>query len=200
LAAARIEKAMGRWRRRSRVIYFWRRALPVLMLAIIAAVMAMILGNTIFGARRLSEQTPEVRMIGPRFLGRGKDGRPYTVTAVDAVRDGQHPELVSLNHPHLVLQSLDASPPTVVDALKGLYNETTHVLVLDRQVMLDDGKSDLFRSEHAVVYTDQGAVQGASPVNAVGPVGTTTADRYAVKNKGKDITFEGHVKSHLVNK
>ena len=38
----RLARAMGRWRRRSRVIHFWRRALPLLMLLILGGVLGLI--------------------------------------------------------------------------------------------------------------------------------------------------------------
>ena len=140
-------------------------------------------------------------MLSPEFFGRDQSGRPYTITAKDAVRNPAHPERVSLNQPRMVLQSLTAGdPPTIVYAATGLYNETSHILALDGQVHLDDGKGDIFISEHALVNTDAGTVDGRSPVTGTGPLGQTSASAYAVKDKGKDILFIGNVKSHIVNK
>jgi lipopolysaccharide export system protein LptC len=139
-------------------------------------------------------------MLNPKFFGRDHSGRPFTVVAKDAVRDGVHPERVALSQPHLVLQSLNGDPPTLVDAATGLYNETSHMLALDGQVRTDDGKGDVFASEHALVNTDQGTVDGRSPVVGTGPLGQITASSYAVFDKGAHIAFYGNVKSHLVNK
>jgi lipopolysaccharide export system protein LptC len=195
----RLAKAMERWRRRSRVIYFWRRALPGLMIVIAGGVLSMIVVNALFGPGRVADQNQQVRMLSPRFLGRDKNGRPYVVTAKEAVRDPAHSQLVTLAHPHLILQSLNGDPATVVDALHGLYNEDTHILVLDGKVQLDDGKRDLFESEHALVNTDQGTASSQTFVKATGPLGQTTASSYAVKDRGRDTEFIGDVKSHLVN-
>ena len=195
----RLARAMDRWRRRSRLIYFWRGALPALMVLISAGVLALVVINLV-GVHGPSARDQEIRMLSPKFFGRDQSGRPYTVTAKDAVRDPVHTERVALNQPHMVLQSLNGDPPTIVYSATGLYNETSHMLALDGQVHLDDGKGDIFISEHAMVNTDAGTVDGRSPVTGTGPLGQTTSSSYAVKDKGKDILFIGSVKSHIVNK
>ena len=197
--AERLSRIMGRWRRRSRVIHFWRVCLPVLMLAISGSVLSLVVYNTLYGPGRVIDENQEVRMLSPRFLGRDKSGRPYTVTAVDAVRDPRRPELVTLNRPHLVLEDLKGGGPTVVDAQVGLYNENTHILVLDRHVVLVDGKQNTVQSEHAVVSTDQGSVEGDTPVIAYGPQGRTTARAYRVRDRGAYTEFIGDVKSHFIS-
>ncbi len=196
----RLARAMDHWRRRSRVIHFWRRALPLLMILISVGVLGLVMVRTLFGGQGPIAQDQQIRMLGPKFLGRDQSGRPYTVTAKDAVRDAVHPERVSLNQPHMVLQSLNGDPPTIVDSATGLYNETTHMLALDGQVRLDDGKQDIFISEHALVNTDEGTVDGRSPVTGTGPLGTTSSSAYVIKDSGRDILFIGNVKSHIVNK
>jgi lipopolysaccharide export system protein LptC len=195
----RLAKAMHRWRRRSRVIHFWRRALPLLMVLIAAGVLTQVVIREVFGVHGPSARDQDIRMLGPKFFGRDQSGRPYTVTAIDAVRDPVHPERVALNQPHMVLQQLNGDPPTIVYSATGLYNETTHMLALDGQVHLDDGKGDIFISEHALVNTDAGTVDGRSPVTGTGPMGTTSSTSYFVKDKGKDILFIGNVKSHILS-
>lgn len=191
---------MARWRRRSRMIHFWRRALPALIVLICAGVLGQIAARTLFGVGRLSVQDQDIRMLNPKFFGRDKSGRPFTVIAKDAIRDSVHSERVTLNEPHMILQSLNGSPPTKVDSATGLYNETSHLLALDGEVRLDDGKGDVFLSEHALVNTDAGTVDGRSPVTGTGPLGQITASSYAVFDKGAHVAFYGNVKSHLVNK
>jgi lipopolysaccharide export system protein LptC len=199
LDSQRLAKAMQRWRRRSRVIHFWRIALPALIALIVAAVLTQIVLGALANSRP-SNQDENIRMLNPKFFGRDKSGRPFTVIARDAVRDSAHPERVALTQPHMVLQSLNGTPPTIVDSATGLYNETSHMLALDGQVRMDDGKSDIFASEHALVNTDQGTVDGRSPVVGTGPLGQITASSYAVLDRGEHIAFYGNVKSHLVNK
>lgn len=196
----RLAAAMDRWRKRSRMIKFWRRALPALMILISVGVLTLVVIRTIFTAKGPAAQDQAIRMLSPKFIGQDKNGRPYTVTAKDAVRDGVHIELVNLNQPVMVLQSLDGSPPTTVNSATGLYNETTHMLALDGQVHMNDGKGDVFVSEHALVNTDAGTVDGRSPVEGTGPLGQTTASSYAVKDKGRDVIFIGNVKTHIDNK
>ena len=196
----RLARAMERWRRRSRMIHFWRRALPALMVLIGGGVLALVGIRTFLTPNHTADGDQEIRMLSPKFLGRDQSGRPYTVTAKDAVRDSVHVERISLNQPHMVLQSLNGDPPTTVYSATGLYNENTHMLALDGQVHLDDGKGDLFISEHALVNTDEGTVDGRSPVTGTGPLGQTSSSSYAIKDSGRDILFIGNVKSHIVNK
>ncbi len=162
--------------------------------------MVLVVIQTVFGVHGPSAGDQSIRMLGPKFFGRDQSGRPYTITAVDAVRDPVHSERVALNQPHMVLQQLNGDPPTIVYSATGLYNENTHMLALDGQVHLDDGKGDIFVSEHALVNTDAGTVDGRSPVTGTGPLGQTSSSSYAVKDRGKDILFIGNVKSHIVNK
>jgi lipopolysaccharide export system protein LptC len=198
-SAERLVRTMARWRRRSRVIRFWRVCLPLAMLAIAGGVLSLVALNVLYGPGRIADQNEEVRMLNPRFLGRDKNGRPYTVTAVDAVKNPSRAELVSLNRPHLVLEDPAGGAPTVVDAEFGLYNENTHILILDRNVRLDDGKLNLVESAHAVVDTDQGTVDGNTPVVATGPKGRTTGRAYKVRDRGADTEFIGDVRSHLLS-
>ncbi len=196
----RLARAMEKWRRRSRMIHFWRRALPLLMILIVGAVLTLVAINTLFAQRGTSSQDQEIRMLSPKFLGRDKTGRPYTVIAKVAVRDPVHPERITLDQPDMVLQSINADPPTHVYSATGLYNETTHMLNLDGQVHYDDGKGDVFISEHALVDTDEGTVDGQSPITGTGPLGQTSSSAYSIKDRGKDMLFIGNVKSHIVNK
>ncbi len=196
----RLARAMEKWRRRSRMIHFWRRALPVLMALITVGVLTLVVIRTVFGSHGPTARDQEIRMLSPKYFGRDNSGRPYTVTAKDAVRDPVHVERISMDQPDMVLQSLNGDPPTHVYSATGLYNETTHMLALDGQVHLDDGKGDIFISEHALVNTDAGTVDGRSPVTGTGPLGQTSSSSYAIKDSGRDVLFIGNVKSHIVNK
>ena len=196
----RLARAMERWRRRSRMIHFWRGALPLLMAAIAVGVLGLVIYRTVFGAHGPAAQDQAIRMLNPKFFGRDKSGRPFTVIAKDAVRDPIHDERITLTTPHMVLQQINGDPPTTVDAAIGLYNETTHMLALDGQVTLNDGKGNVFKSEHALVNTDEGSVKGHSPVTGTGPLGQTSASAYSIDDRGKHIVFMGDVKTHIDNK
>jgi lipopolysaccharide export system protein LptC len=196
----RLVKAMERWRRRSRLIRFWRVALPLLMLMIAGGVLALVVVNTFFGGGRALEKDQDIRMLSPKFFGRNHSGSPYTVTSKDAVRDPAHMERIMLTQPHMVQQSLNGDPPTVIDADTGIYNENTHMLALDTHVRINNFKDGAFVSEHALVNTDEGTVDGQSPVSGSGPLGQITASSYAILDNGDHIVFMGNVKTHLVSK
>jgi lipopolysaccharide export system protein LptC len=200
LAPERLAKAMDGWRRRSRMIRFWRIALPALMVLIALSVLGLVMYRTVFSGRRSAAQDQQIRMLTPKYFGRDKSGRPYTVTAKDAVRaDPKHFELITLTTPHLILNQINGDPPTTVDSAIGVYNENTHILSLTGHVTLNNGKGDIFRSEHAIVDSDAGTVDGRSPVVGDGPEGHTEADAYQIFDSGDHIVFIGHVKTHMIN-
>ena len=195
----RLARAMDGWRRRSGMIRFWRAALPALMVLIACGVLGLVLYRTVFGPKHAATPDQQIRMLSPKFYGRDKSGKPFTVVAKDAVRaDPKHFELISLNTPHMVLQQLNGDPPTLLDSAFGLYNENTKMLALSGQVTLNNEKGDIFRSEHALVDTNAGTVDGRSPVVGDGPQGHTEADAYQIYDSGDHIVFIGHVKTHLL--
>ncbi len=191
------QRAIAGLRRRSMVIHFWRGALPALI-----AVTLVGLGVWA-GLRTLANLTPtqqnagDIRMIGPQFHGRSKDGRPYTVTAQSAVRDPQHPERSTLSAPRLVMDTV-AHGIVHVSSLNGLYDEQTKVMNLAGNVVADTEKNEHFTSPTARVDTANNRIEGHDSVTASSPLGQTSGSSYVIDDKVGHVVLTGGVHTHLV--
>jgi len=189
---------MAAWRRRSQRVHFARRWLPRAGIALFAFTLAWMIIRAVIALVVASDfQTGEVHMIHPKFLGRDEKGRPYVITADDAVRDPRRADRVKLTKPVIVLEDPGAAPSRMV-AQQGALDQTAHTLVLSGDVIVDDGQGASFKSQHAVIDTDGGAVRGDSAVEGVGPLGRITASAYSISPHGDHIVFSGGVRSHVV--
>lgn len=184
-------------RRRSLVVHFWRGALPAVIAVAVVGLGAWA-GIRTFAEMQPSQQSAgDIRMIGPEFHGRDKNGRAYTVTAQSAVRDPAHPERAALVEPHLVMDTL-AHGQVVVAAHNGLYNETTKILNLSGAVTADTEKGEHFASATAKVDTVASHVEGHDGMQASSALGQTMASAYTIDDKDGRVLLTGNVHTHLV--
>lgn len=189
---------MEAWRRRSQRVHIARRWLPRVGAGLLAFTLVWMMVRAVIAIVVASDfQTGEVHMINPKFMGRDEKGRPYSITAQDAVRDARRPDRVRLTKPVMLLDNPGA-PPTRMVARTGALDQTVHTLVLDGDVVGDNGQGSIFRSQHAVIDTDGGAVRGDSAVEGVGPLGRITASAYSISPHGDHIMFSGGVHSHVI--
>lgn len=201
-AAADIDRravAIARWKRRSHLVHFFRRALPTMIVLIVLAVIGWILAEAILGRLNAGDASVgTIHLTHPKYYGRNSQGEPFVVSADQAVRDPAAPDLVTLTHP--AMQMANGGPqPLKVRADHGLYNERDHVLDLTGRVQLDDGKGYHFASETARIDTKTNVVTGNTAVTGEGPLGHVSAASYAIYDKGDRVVFIGNVKTHLVN-
>jgi len=196
LSPARAQE-MERWRKRSRRIGLYRKALPWLMLAIVAAVVGWVGLRAVISARQQAPQgATELRMTSPRFFGRDDQGRSFQLTAREAVRDvaGQGP--LTLLEPGMELDVGGDAPMSVAGG-RGLYDEEGRSLVLDGGVRLQDGRGLDLNSPEAVVDTRTGVVSGEKGVSGRGPLGQLSASSYAIHDQGDRAVFSGGVRTRI---
>jgi lipopolysaccharide export system protein LptC len=198
---ARRAAEMERWRKRSRRIVFYRRALPYVMLAIVVAVGGWVALRAFLSSRQadVAAATSAIHMTNPKFYGRDEKGRSFQLVAGDAVRDGKDNNLISLNGPGMTLDTGDKTP-IKVEGGKGIYREDTKQLQITGGVRFQDGRGSEFHSQTASVDTQAGVVTGENGVSGVGPLGQITASSYAVHDGGARVTFSGGVRVHMENK
>jgi len=191
---------MALWRRRSRRIAFYRRALPWTMLAIVVAVAGWVALRAYLSARQLSvaDAASAIHMTNPKFYGRDESGRSFQLTAKDAVRDTADANLVTLNGPGMVLDT-GGPEPIRVEGGRGVYREDTKQLEIVGGVRLQDGRGSVFRSDTARVDTVAGVVSGETAVSGRGPIGQIDASSYAVHDGGARVVFSGDVRVHIEN-
>ena len=191
---------MDAWRKRSRAIRFWRRALPVAMVAIAAVVVLWITGRSVFIKLTSPPTGPKntgVHMTNPRFYGRDSSNQAFVLAAAEAARDMATGKSVSLSAPSVTLDA-DGASPTHVQANQGTYREDQKQLTLQGQVQLNSASGYSFSTPQAVVDTSTGTVSGTAGVQGTGPLGHIAASSYGVYDRGKRIVMKGDVRAHIV--
>jgi len=193
------ERDLARWRKRSRAIRFWRRALPGMIVAIAGLLVLSIGGRSLLASLTETKAQKEggVRMVNPRFYGRDTSNRAFVLGASEASRDLKDGHRVTLAAPSVTLDS-DGANPTHVQAAQGIYREDQRKLNLQGSVQLRDGRGFSFSTPKAVVDTTTGVVSGDSGVQGNGPLGHIVASSYGVYDRGKRIVMKGDVRAHIV--
>ncbi len=196
-AEARQEE-MQRWRRRSGLIRFWRRTLPVLIVVIAGVLVAWIAGRSFFIKATAPKpvQATGLRMLNPKFYGRDSANHAFVLGANEAARDASTGKNVALAAPNLTLDA-GGPRPTTVKADKGVYREDQRQLALKGQVEVKSG-GYVFTTPDATVDTSKGAVYGKSGVEGQGPLGRVTARSYGVYDRGKRVIMKGDVHARIV--
>lgn len=199
-AETRLSQAAARWRRRSRLIGFWRRALPFLIGAVVAIVIGMVGWQSWRNAqgRRADPDAATARMVNPRFYGRDDQGRPFVLAAESATRDPENATRIILVKPQLTLGG-EAERPVRVTARQGLFTEADQVVRLEGDVVMRREGEYEFRTGLAVIDGRTNLVSGRSPVEGTAPLGRISASAYAVHDRGERIVFSGGVSARLVN-
>ncbi len=197
-AAARRKEALERFRRRSRAVQFWRRALPIVIVSIGGLLFLWIAGRALV-ARLTSPQGAKgavVRMVNPRFYGRDSSNRAFIIGASQASRDMTTGKTVTFTSPSVTLDAEGA--PTRVQANTGVYREDQRKLALTGQVRLRSARGYDFTTPKAVVDTSNGGVSGDAGVQGQGPLGRIAASSYGVYDQGARIVMRGDVRAHIV--
>ncbi len=190
--------ALARWRKRSRQVQFFRKALPAAIAAILifgvgwVAVRALI---AVFGAA--DHDVATIHLLNPTFYGRNAKGEPYIMTASEAVRDGAEPDRIFLTNPGL--KQFGGTPqPSTTRALHGVYHEQEKLMDLSGKVVSTDGRGYTFRSEFAHVDMPHNSVVGHVHCFGDGPSGSISADAYQVYDKGAHVIFTGHIHNRVI--
>ena len=190
---------MEAWRKRSRSVRFWRRALPV-TIAGIAGLVALWIGGRALVVKLTATGGPHntgVHMTNPRFYGRDASNQAFVLGAAEAARDMVTGKTVSLSAPNVTLGA-DSANPTHVQAKHGLYQEDARRLTLQGQVQLRSASGYTFLAPQAQVDTASGTVSGNAGVQGQGPLGHIVASSYAVYDHGHRVIMKGDVRAHIV--
>ena len=190
--ARRVVEAMEAWRKRSSMIHFYRRALPVALGVMVLGVVGWVAARTVLAdmADQAAQQS-DIRMTNPRFYGQDARGQSFVLGAAEAVQDRRRSELIRLTRPALRLNAT-GQRPTEITALNGVYDEGSQRVSLAGEVTVIDGGSGFrFETGQAIVDTESGVISGQATVRGRGPLGTIDASSYAIYDQGARIVFEG---------
>jgi lipopolysaccharide export system protein LptC len=187
----------GKARVHSRMVRVLRIALPLLMLAVIALLAALVVQHALRRhAASHQDSTTPIRMTNPHFFGRDVHGRAFTLAAQAAARDERSLQVVLLTNPSLTLDQGGIHPSTL-NADSGVYHEDTRILQLAGHVHGANSAGEKFLTDRAVVNTKTGEVQGPKALAAQTPMGQVQSNGYSVYNKGETVIFRGGVHSRL---
>ncbi|PVM84276.1 LPS export ABC transporter periplasmic protein LptC [Caulobacter radicis] len=198
IAALSVAPAKKPRRNRRRRSARWARA-GLLVLAV--GVSGVVIGQTTFRmldthrAAKAATAAP-LAMDNPRFTGAMRDGRAFLITARRAERDAADPNKVKLVEPTLV-RGYGAPDASKVTSKDGIYQEAQNLLVLTKDVKIDNGQGYQFASQEARIDTKTGEVVGGAPVAGAGPRGNVSADSYSVSDKGDRVVFKGRVRTRV---
>ena len=195
---ARRRRNMERWKRRSRQIHFFRRALPTAIAVILVTLAGWVLLRSFLTRMGdLRDATSTIHMTNARFFGRDENGRPYVMSASEATRSDKDFQRIALSKLQLVFDSGGANQNSHISADHGVYREDDRILRARGHVVMQDQTGNLFLTDQAVVNTINNSVEGHDHVQGTGPMGAVTADSYAVYDKGATVVFRGHVHSQI---
>lgn len=196
--AERVHAAAAQWRKRSRLIHFFRRALPATIVVVGAVLLLWVVGKSVwssFTGLKASEGA-QIRVTNARFYGQ-EEGRSFVLAAKEAVRASAATQQVTLTDPTLKLNNPD-NKPTDARAAKGVYDQSTQRVALTGGVDVNDTSSGYrFATERTTIDTRTGVISGDSAVRGAGPLGQITASSYAITEDGTRMTFRGNVKARI---
>ena len=193
-------RAFAAARRHSRTVRLLRAALLLSALAAVGVLTAMGLYRT-FGSplSRLSVggvsiDGSKIVMDRPRLTGARQDGRSYVITAARAIQDVKHPTLVELVAIDGDIDTADQDPLHLT-AAAGHYDTEHEGLDLSEPVHIHNKQYTIdLHSVH--IDFKSGAYKTLEPLTVVTNSGSSiVADSATVIDNGKEIAFEGHVKS-----
>lgn len=181
---------------RRRFLVVWtKRLLPVLALALLAAIAlwpefhrAEETGRVAF--RRATTGAPqEASVIDARYRGVDENGRPFTVTAARA--DQASEDRVLLADPKADM-TMGSGQWVMLEAQKGVFVQKVDQLDLSGEVTIWHDNGTTLRTQSAAIDLKAGGAAGNEHVSAQGPFGTLESEGFMLFDKGAVIEFTGN--------
>jgi len=146
------------------------------------------------------EAIPENLSMGnPRFTGIDTRGNPFDITAVEATRNPDQEDYVTLDRPRAVTNG--DGKQSIVFADKGGYATETRILKLEDNVTLDHligGEKYVLTTPAATVTVEDQLVVSDAGVYGTGPRGTNLkADQMNAYNDEGRVVFKGNVSMRI---
>ncbi len=190
--------ALARWRRRSRQVQFFRKALPAAIGAIVVLGVGWVGVRALLSAlARADKELGSIHLINPSLLWAATrrasctSCRPARRCATGATRTASPwSSRTCCNGP------AGAPAPMTTQALHGVYHEAHKLLDLTGNVVATDGQGYTFESQLAHINMRLNSAAANAHVYSDGR-GLHLADAYQVYDKGQHAIFTGHVHTHL---
>ena len=187
----------------SRRVRFLRKALPV----VIGAVLLSLVAVSLFNPFRTLAMLPidignivvsgtTITMQSPHMAGFTSDRRPYEVWARSARQDVTDPTRIELQSLKAKVEMEDKSVIDM-DARRGQFNNKTQLLHLFDDIFLKTSSGYEARLTDALVDMDKGTVRSETPVKVKMLNGTLDAQNLEIVDHGALMTFAGGVAMDL---
>lgn len=190
--------------RHSRMVRFFRRAIPISLIAILATIAAAayfqplrMLSKLPLDAGRLVVSGTKITMEAPRLGGFTRDGRPYDLTARAAAQDITNPGVLELKdiRAHVAMQD---QAVVELQAATGLYDTKSDAIVLKTDITMTSSAGYSVRLVEAKVDIKTNSIVSEKPVEVTLSNGTINANRLEVSDNGDTIRFDNGVEVNLV--
>lgn len=141
----------------------------------------------------------KITMELPKLNGFRKDGKPYQVRARSGVQDVRSPKIIELNEVEARVQVEENNSVNVI-APAGVFDSGTDSMKLrtvrqGEEITLKSTSGFVVLLKSADVNLKSGSLVSNDPVSVQMPNGTITADTVNVGESGKNIVFNGNVRS-----
>ena len=189
-------------RRRSSRVGFLRKAILVGVLGTVAAIILIAVFNPFstklgpLGFSNLSLDGSKITMAKPKLAGFRSDGQAYVLTAEKALQDIKQPEIVELQKVDGEI-GMAGGEVTRVSADFGVYDSAAERMRLIGDVRIGNTSFEV-RLRSAAIDFKTGVYQSDEPVEVHMGDGTTIlGDRAMARDNGRELTFEGHVRTRI---
>ncbi|MCF8495770.1 MAG: LPS export ABC transporter periplasmic protein LptC [Alphaproteobacteria bacterium] len=185
----------------SRFIRHMRLILPLMALALVAAVFTWRTTEKNFIVRRAQEAKSDEKMIGrnelvnPRFESVDQKNRPYTVVAKRAVRGeaGKEENTITLEEP-IANMKMENGSHIAAQAAQGIYTQTDDTLLLQGGVQLSHDKGYRVDTQTLRLNLKKGTALTETPVRGEGPLGSLEAHGLRADEKQGLLWLKGPAK------
>jgi len=186
------QAVIDRWRRRSRMVGFWRIILPLSIFAIGLALAGWIVARSVLKSEVVQVIAATDRLVtNPRFYGRDRRDRVFLLTAMKGVRDTLNRDKFTLENPNFNLGS------SSVRAREGIWDKGSTRILLHGDVVAISSNGSRMETEDAQIDTKTGTISNTSVRHSKGmeletSTGKISADDYTIAKNGV-VTFQGRV-------
>jgi hypothetical protein len=197
--AGHPQGVIERWRRRSRVVSFWRIILPLAIFAICLALAGWIVSTSVLRNPVIEVIEATDRLISqPKFYGSDSRERTYLLTALKGLRDAVNRDQYTLEQPNFNLGGGS------VRADQGIYIKGSTNILLHGHVVAINSAGSRMEAEDAQIDTRTGTVSNTAQPNSgrmsiETSMGKIAADDYTVEKNGA-VHFRGRVRGVINGK
>jgi lipopolysaccharide export system protein LptC len=189
--------------RHSRVVRFYRRAIPVGLIGIMATIAAAAYFQPLKALYKLPVDAKvvvsgsRINMESPKLGGFTRDGRPYQLTARAAAQDLTNPGVLELKDVRARITMQDKNTVDV-SAVTGVYDTKGDTMVLKTDVVITSSAGYSVHMNEAEIDVKTNRMVSDKSVEVTLSNGTIKSKRMDVSENGDLMRFTGDVDVYLV--